>query len=642
MNLIIYIMAVPFSVIAKKLKIEGPRLRRELRHLDIKGLNPKADFFKKEIALAIIRALLPQKPPKSLIKKTIKEKPTKDVLYLPETITVKELAGKLSVPVTDLLKKLLKEGISANLNQTLDFETAGLIASDFGQHPELKPEQIDEEPKELKGKPRPPIVVVLGHVDHGKTTLLDYLRRTKIAESESGGITQHIGAYQVEVKADNKKRKITFIDTPGHEAFAKLRSLGAKITDLAILVVAADDGVKPQTIEAINHAKSAGVPIIVAINKVDVKAADPERVKKELSEAGLLPEEWGGTTPVAEISAKTGKNIDELLDLVLLTADLSDILAEPETKGEGVVIESHLQTGLGPVATIICSNGKFEKGNFVVAGNAWGRIKRLENELGLVKPKLLPSEPAKIVGFKKLPLPGAKVEVVASEKEAKSKAEEWDRYSRVKGFARSLFSTLAGQKILNLIIKADTQGSIDSLIPSVEKLGDKKIKIKIVHTGVGDISESDINLALAAKALILGFRVKPDLAAKKLAEQHKIKILLFEVIYDLLKKAEKLIKNLGREEKKEEKIGKALVLKIFKEGKVKIIGAKLSLGKVAKGVQCKIRRMNKQIGLAEVKTLKVFSQEKERIEKQGTEFGIGLITPTTLQQGDELIFYKKP
>ncbi len=631
-------MAVPFSVIAKKLKMEGPRLRRALRHLDIEGLDPKADFFKKEIAQQIIQALLPKKKaPVKIKKQRTSSQKEEDQLLLPPSITVKDLAGLLKVPVTDLLKKLLKEGISANLNQSLDFETAAVIAEDFGRKTKLQEEELEKEEEVEGGKPRPPIVVVLGHVDHGKTTLLDYIRKTRVAAYESGGITQHIGAYQAEIEVEGEKRKITFIDTPGHEAFSKLRSLGAKVTDLAVLVVAADDGVKPQTIEAIDHAKSAGVPIIVAINKIDKKGADPERVKKELAEQGLLPEEWGGTTPVAEISAKTGKNVDELLELIVLTADLSDIQARFEGPGQGVVIESNVEPGKGPVATVICRQGRFKKGDIVVAGSAWGKIKRIEDERGRERSELSPSEPALIYGFKSLPQPGTKVEVCKNEKEAKDRAESWEREMRERSFAQSLYSKVKGEKVLPVVLKADAQGSLESLITSIEKLKSEKVRIKVVHSGVGNISESDIYLALASSALVLGFRVKPDLAAQKLAEQRRLKVFTFEVIYDLLKKVQDLLAEVAAPKERKVEVAEAEILKIFKEGRTKILGARLNKGIISVGDQVEIRREGEIIGEGEIKSLKIFAQDKEKIKDPGTEFGLGLESKTTVKEGDKIV-----
>ncbi|MCD6195006.1 translation initiation factor IF-2 [bacterium] len=636
-------MAVPFSVIAKKLKIEGPRLRRALRHLEIKGLDPKADFFKKEVAQEIIQALLPKKKAPIKVKKMEGEKKTKkdkEEVLLPSSVRVKDLAGLLKIPVTDLLKKLLKEGVSANLNQSLDFETASLIAEDFGKKVGLLEDEAKEEEEVVeRGEPRPPIVVILGHVDHGKTSLLDYIRKTKVAQRESGGITQHIGSYQAEIDSEGERRQITFIDTPGHEAFSKLRSLGAKVTDLAVLVVAADDGVKPQTVEAIDHAKSAGIPIVVAVNKIDKKGADPEKVKKELAENGLLPEEWGGTTPLVEISAKTGKNIDELLELIVLTADLSDIQARYEGMGEGVVIESHIERGKGSVASIICRQGQFKKGDIVVAGGAWGRIKRIENERKEVKEKLLPSEPALVFGFKSLPRPGSKVRVVKGEKEAKDRAEAWEREMRERGFAQSLYSKVRGEKILPIVLKADVQGSLESLMSSLEKLKSDKVKVKVVHSGVGNISESDIYLALASSALILGFRVKSDLAAQRLAEQRQVKILTFDVIYDLLNELEKILADISAPKEKEVKTGEAEVIKLFKGGKVQILGAQLKKSLIKVGDKVKIFRDNKAIGMGEVKSLKILTKDKKEIKEIGAKFGLGLESKTTVKIGDRIVAF---
>jgi len=632
-----FFMAVPFSVIAKKLKMEGPRLRRELRRLKIEGLDPKADFFKKEIALRIIGFLMGslKKPPFKIKAKEDKEEKSKDVIYLPSSISVKNLAGVLKIPVTDLLKKILKEGLTVNLNQSLDFETASLIAADFGKEVELK-EEIEEreETGEGRGEMRAPIVVIMGHVDHGKTTLLDYIRKTKLAQKEAGGITQHIGAYQVEVISDGEKKKITFIDTPGHEAFSHLRSLGAKVTDLAIIVVAADDGVKPQTIEAIDHCKAAGVPIIVAINKIDKKGANPENVKKQLAEIGLLPEEWGGTVPTCEISAKYGKNIDELLELIVLTAEIYDIRGERQGNGEGVVIESHLEQGRGPLATIICLNGIFKESDIIVAGKSWGRIKKIEDENLRPKEKLFPGEPARIFGFKSLPIPGTKIRVVKNKKEAYDLMEEWEKEFRAN--APRPISSIKSEKTLPIIIKADTQGSLNSLKTSLEKMIEEDIKIKIIHSGVGNICESDIYLASVSNSIVFGFRVKEDMPAKKLAEQRNVKVEIFEVIYDLLEEARKMLKGVGLEEE-EKAEGAADVLRIFSK---KIVGAELIKGEVFVGAKFKIMRGGKEIGEGEVASLRIFKEEVEKIDKPATQFGLGIKTKTTLKEGDKLEFFK--
>jgi len=506
--------------------------------------------------LEALKKLMGQQPKKKKKKKKKeKEEPKKvevekkeedevKIAIIPEMITVRELAELLNLPVNQIMADLLQKGILATVNQTIDPEVALQIAEDHGFLAEIQKEGeelkiVEELPEEEKKKlleaeeeegqlvEKPPVVTVMGHVDHGKTTLLDSIRKTDVAAREKGGITQHIGAYKITLPSG---KEITFLDTPGHEAFTTLRARGSKVADIAVLVVAADDGVKPQTVEAINHAKNANVPIIVAINKIDKPGADPEKVKRELSQYGLIPEDWGGDIIMVPVSAKTGQNLEELLENILLVAEILDLKANPEKPAIGTVIESKLDPKKGAVATVLIENGTLHQGDYFVAGYTWGKVRAMFDERGNQLKEAPPGTPVEILGFNEVPQAGDKFIVKGSEREARQLAEMRKRKREEELLAKRTrihFENLAGEKEVNIIVKADVQGSLEAILKSLEELSEKfeDVSINVIHSGVGGITESDVMLAAASNAIILGFNVRPDAAARKAAEEEQVEDL---------------------------------------------------------------------------------------------------------------------
>ncbi len=521
------------------------------------------------------------------------EKPAEKMLVLPASISVRDLAARMGISPIDVIKELMNNGVMANINQMIDFDTAAIVASELGfspveekpAEPEVVEEKAPEKAKPLwkliceredpsKLKPRPPVVTVLGHVDHGKTTLLDAIRHANVAASEAGGITQRIGAYQVEVHG----KKITFIDTPGHEAFTAMRARGAQVTDLAVLVVAADDGVMPQTREAINHARAAQVPILVALNKIDKPNANPERVKQQLADEGLVVEDWGGDVICVPISAKLGQGIEDLLENILLVTEVAELKANPDCPAMGTVLESKIDKARGPIATLLVQNGTLRVGDNVVAGEVYGRVRAMFDDRGNLVKEAPPSMPVAVLGLAGLPTPGDLFEVVPTEREAKAIAEERAR-QREAAAARAARRVLtlediasrikAGQaKELNIILKADVQGAIEPIVKSLERLGDEELRVKILHTGTGNISESDVMLAAASDAIVVGFGVQVDQAARRLAEQEGVDIRLYNVIYMLLEDMEKALKGMLEPKFEEKVIGHAEVRAVFKVSKL--------------------------------------------------------------------------
>lgn len=572
----------------------------------------------------------------------------KKIIELPQVITVREFAELVNLPVTEIIKTLMKNGIMASINESVDFDTAALIADELGFTAQAKSasaksetELTEEEKKKLK--PRSPIVVVMGHVDHGKTKLLDAIRKTDIVSTESGGITQHIGAYQTTWKTkEGKNYPITFLDTPGHEAFSAMRAHGANITDIAILVVAADDGVKPQTKEAISHAKSANVPIIVAINKIDKPEADVERVKRQLADLDLVTEEWGGKTVMVPVSAKDNKNIDKLLDMVILTAELADLKAIFDGPAEGVIIESHMQAGVGPVATALITRGTLKPTDAIIAGNSFGKVRFMEDFRGKRVNEATPSMPVKIAGFNEVPNFGDRFSVVESEKTARNmiavKSVQYAKY----GLAEASEEAKAGKlTVLNVILKADTQGSLGALKTSLQSIGLEDIKIKIVSEAVGDITESDINMALTSKALIVGFKVKANAAVKKFAEEKNVRINLYDIIYNLIDDVSAALQGLIKPEIVEIIVGKLEVLKTFKATKDhKIIGGKVIDGQIEKGLKAHIYHSGEKAAKGKITTLQ---KEKNQVDvvEQGFECGLGIDTLFTIKPGDIIEAYRE-
>jgi len=585
------------------------------------------------------------------------EKTEEKKISLPAVVPIRVLAEELDQPVAEIIKKLFSSGVLATINESVDFDTAAIIADEYGYtavEEKAKEEALTSESdeKEYKKVPRPPVVTVMGHVDHGKTKLLDAIRRTNVIETESGGITQHIGAYQtvLEMKKSGKKPKkatITFLDTPGHEAFSAMRAHGANVTDIVVLVVAADDGVKPQTIEAISHARAAKVPIIVAINKIDKPDADVDRVKRELSEQMLVPEQWGGKTPMVPISAKEGKNIEQLLEVVVLTADLEELKASPDKPGRGMVIEAKIQSGKGAVATVIIQDGTLRDGDVILYDSSFAKVRFMEDWTGKRVREAHPSDPVLVAGFKSIPKVGSIIQVAGSEKIARGISERLARQSSIRSIAKSRTLGLAEAsqeakegkiKELNLVIKADVKGSLEAIRGSLEEIESQDIKVKIVSDGIGAVSESDVNLAIASRAVILAFRVPVPPPILKLAETKRIKISRYEIIYKLLDEVVAALEGLLEPEIVETPLGKLEVLKVFRTEKNRgIVGGKVTSGKISPGSKIIARRGDEVLGELKTEAIQIGGQKVDLVTK-GDECGVSYSGELRLKTGDELEF----
>ena len=564
-----------------------------------------------------------------------------------ETITVRDLTERIGKPAGEIIKKLLLLGIMATINQELDYDTASLVASEFGVTLEMKLDKTAEdalsaenvEDKEEDLITRPPVVTIMGHVDHGKTSLLDYIRKTKVTAGEAGGITQHIGAYTATVDG----RQITFLDTPGHEAFTAMRARGTQATDVAILVVAADDGVMPQTIESINHAKAAKCPIIVAINKIDKPAADPDAVKQELTRYELVPEEWGGDTIMVPVSAKTGEGVDDLLENVLLLADVLELKANPNRKARGVIIEAKLDHSRGAVATALVQNGTLHVGDMVVAGNAYGRVRAMVSSRGDRVKNALPSTPVEIIGFGGVPEAGDEFMAVADEKLARQVVEERAAKARASMVKTSSASTLEelyskleeGEvKDLNIIIKADVQGSVEAVKQSLEKLSNKEVRVRTIHSGVGAVTENDVMLAGIDGAIIIGFNVRPDAKAREAANRDGIDIRYYRVIYQAIEDIEKAMKGMLAPEFRENVLGHAEVRNVFKITNVGIVaGSYVTDGLIQRNAQVRLLRDNIVVYEGKLTSLQRFKDAVKEV-KEGYECGVCLENYTDIKEGD--------
>ena len=564
-----------------------------------------------------------------------------------ETITVRDLTERIGKPAGEIIKKLMLLGIMATINQELDFDTASLVASEFGVTLEMKldktaedalsAENVEDSEEELVT--RPPVVTIMGHVDHGKTSLLDYIRKAKVAVGEAGGITQHIGAYIAKVD----DRQITFLDTPGHEAFTAMRARGTQATDIAILVVAADDGVMPQTIESINHAKAAKCPIIVAINKIDKPGADPDAVKQELTRYELVPEEWGGDTIMVNVSAKTGEGVDDLLENVLLLADMLELKANPNRKARGVIIEAKLDHSRGAVATALVQNGTLHVGDMVVAGNAFGRIRAMVSSRGERVKHATPSTPVEIIGFGGVPEAGDEFMAVADEKLARQVVEERAAKARASMVKNSSASTLEelyskleqGEvKDLNIIIKADVQGSVEAVKQSLEKLSNAEVRVRTIHSGVGAITENDVMLAGIDGAIIIGFNVRPDAKARDAANRDGIDIRYYRVIYQAIEDIEKAMKGMLTPEFRENVIGHAEVRNVFKITGVGIVaGSYVTDGKLQRNAQVRLLRDNVVVYEGKLSSLQRFKDAVKEVA-DGYECGVCLENYTDIKEGD--------
>lgn len=586
-----------------------------------------------------------------------KEKPKQKVVpkpkvitevEIPETITVGEFASKIGKTGAEIVKKLMMLGVMATMNQAIDFETAQIIGDEFGitvnQEIVLTKEErlfmdIEDEDKPGDLVPRPPVVVVMGHVDHGKTSLLDAIRHTSVTDTEAGGITQHIGAYSVKLN----DRVITFLDTPGHEAFTTMRARGAQVTDVAILVVAADDGIMPQTIEAINHAKAAGVTIIVAINKIDKDGANVERVKQMLVEHELVPEEWGGDTVCVEVSAKKKINIDGLLEMVLLVADMQELKANPNRTAKGTVIEAQVDKGRGPVATVLVQNGTLNVGDFIIAGTAVGRVRAMVNDKGRRVKSAGPSTPVEVLGLSEAPTGGDQLIVVSNEKLARDVAEQRKQEMQetkfnqvVKVSLDNLFSQIdeGNMKELDVIIKADVQGSVEAVKQSLEKLSNDEVRVRAIHGGVGAINESDVMLANASNAIIVGFNVRPDAGAVSAAEQQDVDIRLYRVIYQAIEEIEAAMKGMLDPEFKEVVLGYADVRQTFKvSGVGTIAGCYVTQGKIQRNAEIRLVREGVIIHEGKIDSLKRFKDDAKEVT-ENFECGLGIENFNDIKEGD--------
>lgn len=569
----------------------------------------------------------------------------KRIVEMSDKIVVSELAKQLNVKAAQVIAKLMNMGVTATMNQTVDFDTASLVAHEFKfdiKQKMFKEEDyvpvVDVSPESLK--PRPPVVTIMGHVDHGKTSLLDAIRKTNVASGEAGGITQHIGAYQV----DTGKGKVTFIDTPGHEAFTAMRARGAKVTDIVILVVSAVDGVMPQTLESVAHAKAAKVPLIVAINKSDLPDGQPDRVKQTLAGHELTPEEWGGDTMYVPVSAKTGKGIPELLEAILLQAEVLELKANYDVNAMGTVVESRLDKNRGAVATLLIQHGKLSQGDIVVSGLHYGKVKAMSDSYGKRMTEALPGMPVEVLGLPDVPNVGDDFYVAEDEKQAKELTTERankikakiQEASKPKTLEEMFASTGTGdEKELRIILKADVQGSAEALREALNKLPQEKTKVKILHVGSGGVTESDVMLAQASSAVILGFNVRPDLKSMKLAEAQKVQIRTYSIIYDLLEDVKKLMLGLLDAEIKEKIIGRAEVRNVFTVPKFgTIAGSSVLDGKVVRGCYLRLLRDNRVIYEGKISSLKRFKDDVKEVA-QGFECGIGLENFNDLKLGDQ-------
>jgi translation initiation factor IF-2 len=582
-------------------------------------------------------------------------------VVLPRQIRVEDLAKAFDLSVVDVIRALVGLGLMVTKNQTIDFDTAALVATELGR--EVVPEEIapveeaaaeiaeeapatqkvlwtDDDPARLRQ--RAPVVTVLGHVDHGKTSLLDAVRQTNITARESGGITQHIGAYQVE----HQGRKVTWIDTPGHQAFSAMRARGASITDIAVLVVAADDGVQPQTIEAISHARAANVPIVVALNKIDKNDADPDRVKAQLAEQGVTIEEYGGDTPLVPVSARTKQGLDDLLDVILLVADVRDLKADPERAAIGNVVEAHLERGRGPVATILVRTGTLERGDLIAVGTTFGRIRAMVDDRGKTISRAEPSRPVEILGLPDVPAAGDVLRVVPDEKTARSVVEIEQR-ARAAGAAGERPPSLdemfaqakeGKAKELKLVVKADVQGTLEAIRSSLTKMPQDEVAVNVIHAGVGDITESDVNLAGASGAVIIGFNDKIDPPAKRVADQLKVDVRLYKVIYELLDDVQKALVGMLEPEMVEQIVGHAEVRQTFSSGKTTIAGCMVLDGVIRRAAQARLVRGGTVVHDGRIGTLKRFKDDAREVAA-GLECGLTLEGHNDVAVGDVIEAY---
>jgi translation initiation factor IF-2 len=582
-------------------------------------------------------------------------------IQLPQALTVKELGDLLNVSAVEIIKELMKNGVMASINQVIDYDTAAIVASDFGfeatelasadvadipveRAPRETREEEPDDPASLVA--RPPVVTILGHVDHGKTSLLDAIREANVTAREAGGITQHIGAYQVEING----QKITFLDTPGHEAFTAMRARGAQVTDIAVLVVAADDGVMPQTVEALNHARAAGVPIIIAVNKIDLEGADPNRVLQQLTQYEVLVEDFGGDVPAVNVSARTKEGLDRLLEIILLVAEIQELKANPDRGALGAIVEAELTTNRGPVATLLVQRGTLRTGDVIVAGDATGKIKAMFDEHGQSVKAAGPSMPVKVLGLHDVPLAGDVFNVVKDERAARAEVETRKRAHDAALLAEAHpvnLDTLFGEihsgtlRDLNIVLKTDVQGSIDPIRHSLERLSNEEVRVKIIHSGSGTITESDVMLAVASKGIIIGFNARVDPGAKRIAESEKVDIRQYSIIYNLIEDVEKAIHGMLEPTYADVVDGHAEVRQIFRiSRRGNIAGCYVLDGTLHRNDQVKVMRGGQMIADTRCAGLKRFQDDVREVQA-GFECGISLEGFDAIQEGDILEFYHK-
>jgi len=573
-------------------------------------------------------------------------------LTIPSTLTVRQLAELVGASPVEVIKDLMKNGVMAAINQVIDYETAAIVARNMGfQTKEAPPPEesaeravIEEEDASLL-QTRPAVVTIMGHVDHGKTKLLDAIRNTNVAAGEVGGITQHIGAYQVELHG----QRITFVDTPGHEAFTAMRARGARVTDIAVLVIAANDGVMPQTVEAIDHAKAAGVPIVVAINKMDLEDANPDRVKQQLSEHGLIIEEWGGDVICVPVSAKTQDGLGDLLENIVLVAEVQELKANPQRPAVGTVIEAEMDSSRGPMATMLVQAGTLHGGDVVVADETWGKVKAMFNERGQRVKTASPSTPAKVMGLSAVPHAGDAFTVVKNEQIARSLVTERQRKreaASVRPTRGVTLETLYGEistgkvKELNIVLKADVQGTLDAVRTALERLSEKQVQVNIIHAATGIIIESDVMLALASKGIVIGFNSRPDTGGRRLAETEGVDIRYYEVIYDLIEDVTKAVKGLLEPVYEDVVEGHAEVRQVFRVRGGRVAGCYVRDGVVTRGASARLLREDEVIHTSRVATLRRFQDDAKEVQA-GYECGVGIEDFQDFQEGDVIELYSR-
>lgn len=637
--------------LAKELKISPTEMKERLSSFEV---DVKSNF--QQVDESIVRKLregIEEEEPALQISEEdaqgrVRRKPSLKLLEIPAGITVKEFAEAVNMSPTDLIKRLIKSGEMVTINQQLSLEAATLVGEEFGYEviAETPPEEqmLEAQGPEGPQETRPPVVTVMGHVDHGKTSLLDAIRQTDVIAGEAGGITQHIGAYQI----NHNDHKITFIDTPGHEAFTAMRARGAKVTDIAILVVAADDGVKAQTLEALDHAKAAGVPIIVAVNKIDKEGANPDKVKQQLSEQGLIPEAWGGDTIYVELSAKQRTNIDGLLEMIVLVTEVEELTAPREGKARGVVIESQLERGRGSVATVLIQSGTLKVGDIIVAGNSIGRVRALVDEHGKHHPKAYPSQPVEVLGLGSPPGAGDDFVIVSDEKKARAIVEERVRRSEAlrRGAAPTVYGLLErirqGElEELRIILKADVQGSLEALREAIEKEQREDVRVTVIHQGVGAISETDVMLAAASQALLIGFNVRPEPKAIEMASKEKVEVRLHRVIYQVVDDIKSASVGLLKPQIDEVDMGRVEVRDVFKVPKIGLVaGCYVLEGEVTRDSLVRIVRDGVLILDGKIGSLRRFKEDVASV-KSGFECGISIDSFQDVKNGDVFEIYKK-